>query len=113
MRFKYWSSATREFPIYCEDSFSVNRSRDTLIIRQRFQWHSIDDDWQTRHIKLAPISPSLALATMEKNFPVEFSKPVRDFAVCTPLGPYMGTENVDSFDTTLKVLPYINETEAY
>src|SRR5947209_2593949 len=50
---------------------------------------------------------------MEKNFPVEFSKPVRDFAVCTPLGPYMGTENVDSFDTTLKVLPYINETEAY
>ena len=113
MRVKYWSCATREFPIYCEDSFSVNRAKDTVTIRQRFQWHSIDDDWETRHIKVAPISPTLALASMDKQFPVEFSKPVRDFALSTPYGPYMAVENVDTFDTTLKVLPYVNETEAY
>jgi len=113
MRVKYWACATREFPIYCEDSFSVNRAKDTVTIRQRFQWHSIDDDWKTRHIKLHPISPSLGLASMDKSFPVEFSKPVRDFALATPYGPYLAAENVDSLDATFKVLQYINETEAY
>ena len=53
MRVKYWACATREFPIYCEDSFSVNRAKDSVTIRQRFQWHSIEDDWKTRHIKVA------------------------------------------------------------
>ena len=113
MRVKYWACATREFPIYCEDSFSVNRAKDTVTMRQRFQWHSIDDDWKTRHIKLAPVSPSLGLASMDKPFPVEFSKPVRDFALATPYGPYLAAENVDSLDATFKVLQYINETEAY
>jgi len=113
MRVKYWSSATREFPLYCEDSFSVNRAQDTVTIRQRFQWHSIDDDWKTRHIKVAPVSPPLALASMDKQFPVEFSKPVMDYLLFTPYGPYMGVENADSFDATFKVLQYVNETEAY
>ncbi len=113
MRVKYWASATREFPVYCEDSFSVNRAKDTVTIRQRFRWHSIVDDWETRHIKLAPISPPLALASMDKQFPVKFSKPVMDFAMFTTYGPYMGVEDVDSFDATFKVLQYVNETEAY
>ena len=113
MRVKYWACATREFPIYCEDSFSVNRAKDTVTIRQRFRWHSIEDDWETRHIKLAPVSPPLALASMGKQFPVEFSRPVMDFSLFTPYGPYMGVENVDSFDATFKVLQYVNETEAY
>jgi len=113
MRVKYWACATREFPIYCEDSFSVNRASDTLTIRQHFQWHSIHDDWKTRHIKLAPISPPLAFAFMDKQFPVEFSEPVRDFALFTPYGPYLAAENVDGFDATFKLLQYINETEAY
>jgi hypothetical protein len=113
MRVKYWACATREFPIYCEDSFSVDRARDSMTIRQHFQWHSIQDDWKTRHIKVAPLSPPLALATMDKQFPVEFSRPVMDFALFTPYGPYMGVENRDSFDATFKVLQYVKETEAY
>src|SRR5207253_8088641 len=74
MRVKYWASATREFPIYCEDTFSVNRASDTVTIRQRCHWHSIEDDWKTRHIRLAPITPALGLALADKQFPVEFSK---------------------------------------
>ena len=61
-RIRYWASATREFPIYCEDSFSVDRARDSVTIRSRFHWRSINDDWKTRHIKLAPLSPPLAHA---------------------------------------------------
>src|SRR5438552_12479781 len=113
MRVKSSSCATREFPIYCEASCSVNRAKDTVTIRQRFQWPQIDDDWKPRHIKVAPVTPPLALATVDKQFPVQFSKPVMDFAMSTAYGPYMAAENVDSFDATFKVLQYINETEAY
>src|SRR5262249_7259274 len=63
IRVRYWASASREFPIYCMESFSVDRARDTVTIRQRFNWIPIADDWATPHLKLAPISPPLALAS--------------------------------------------------
>ncbi len=112
MRVRYWASVLREFPVYCEDSFSVDRARDTVTIRQRFQWLSIEDDWHTKHLKLAPVSPPLAQATMDQQFPVRFSKPVADLDLPTPYGPYMGVEGVDQFDATFHVLQYVNETEA-
>ncbi len=112
MRVRYWASALREFPIYCEDSFSVDRARDTVTIRQRFEWHSIDDDWKTEHIKLAPLSPPLALATLDKGFPVSFSKTVLNHDYFTPYGPCMGIEGADFYDATFPLLKYVNETEA-
>lgn len=112
-RVRYWSKVSREFPIYCEDSFSIVRSKDTVIIRQRFDWISIDDDWNTPHLKLAPISPPLGQVSMDKDFPVRFSHPIKDVDLFTPYGPYMGIENVDSYDVEFHVLQYVNETEAY
>ncbi len=112
-RVRYWSKVSREFPIYCEDSFSVDRSKDTITIRQRFDWISIDDDWKTPHIKLAPISPPLGQVSMDKDFPMKFSHPIKDVDMFTPYGPYMGIEGVDSYDVEFYVLQYINETEAY
>jgi hypothetical protein len=32
-RARYWASALREFPLYCEDSFSVDRAHDSVTIR--------------------------------------------------------------------------------
>lgn len=112
-RIQYWAKVSREFPIYCEDSFSVDRSKDTVTIRQRFDWLSINDDWKTPHLKLAPLSPVLALASMDKAFPIEFSKPVKDVDIFTSYGPYIGVEGVDSFDSILRVLQYVNEMEVY
>jgi len=110
-RIRYWAAATREFPIHCADSFSVDRARDSVTIRSRFQWRSIDDDWNTRHIKLAPLSPPLAHAAKLGGFPVEFSVRWFDLEMPTPYGPYLAVEGVDEFDATLSVLQYVNETE--
>ena len=104
-RIRYWSRVLREFPIYCEDSFSVDRAKDTVTIRQRFEWRSIDDDWKTPHLKLAPLSPPLALAAQDPKFPVRFSAKVTDPEMFTPYGPYVGVEGVDSFDSVFAVLP--------
>ena len=42
-------------------------AQDSVTIRQKFRWRSIDDDWKTRHLKLAPISPVLALGLACRN----------------------------------------------
>lgn len=112
-RIRYWASATREFPIHCEDSFSVDRANDSVTIRSRFQWRSIDDDWKTRHIKLAPLSPPLAHAAKLGGFPVQFSGRWFDLEMPTTCGPYTAIEGVDAFDATLSVLQYVNETEVF
>jgi hypothetical protein len=112
MRVRYWAGALREFPLYCEESFRVDRARDALTIRQRFVRHAIDDDWGTRPLKLAPVSPTLALAAKDKAFPVTFSQRVMDLDLFTPYGPYLAIEGVDEFDATLRLLHYVNETEA-
>lgn len=111
-RIRYWGSALREFPIYCEDTFRVDGAKDSVTIRSRFQWRSIEDDWKTPHLKLAPISPPLAHAVKIGGFPVTISKPWFDFNFPTPHGPYVAIEGVDEFEATFPVLQYVNETEA-
>lgn len=109
-RARYWASALREFPVFCEDSFSLDRAHDSVTIRQSLRWVSWNDDWNTDHLKLAPLSPVLALAYKE-SFPADFSKKPFDMEIFTPFGPYYGIEKVDSYDVTLPVLSYVHETE--
>ena len=111
-RVRYWAGVSREFPLYCDETFSVDRSKDAVTIRNRFEWLSIDDDWKTPHRKLAPVSPVLAHASMDGRFPVTFSRPLADPAMFTPYGPFMGIENADTVDATFRVLQYVNEAEA-
>ncbi|HMJ89142.1 MAG TPA: hypothetical protein VK530_04965 [Candidatus Acidoferrum sp.] len=109
-RARYWASALREFPVYCEDSFSVDRAHDSVVLRQKFRFISWNDDWKTKHLKLAPVSPVLAHAFRE-GFSAEFSKEPFDMEIFTPHGPLYGIEGADSYDVTLPVLRYVNETE--
>ncbi len=110
-RARYWASALHEFPVYGEDSFSVDRARDSVVLRQSFRFLSWDDDWRTKHWKLAPVSPVLGLA-VNGGFPAEFSKKPFDMEIVTPDGPLLGVEEVDSYEVTLPVLRYVNETAA-
>ena len=112
-RVRYWANVSRAFPVYCEDSFSVDRRRDSVTIRQKFDWISIVDDWRTPPLKLAPVSPVLALASIDGKFPVAYSARLTDPQMFTPYGPYMGVEGADQLDATFYVLGYVNETEAY
>lgn len=107
-RARFWASALREFPIACDESYSVDRAHDAVTLRSSFRWLSWNDDWNTEHLKLAPVSPVLALAYHEK-FPAEFSKKPFDMEIATPFGPFYGVQEVDSYDVTLPVLRYVHE----
>jgi hypothetical protein len=108
-RARYWANALREFPIQCEESFSVDRAHDSVTIRQAFQWLSWDDDWNTKHLKVAPVNPALALAYKE-GFPARFSKDAFDMEIPTLHGPFYGVEETDSYEVTLPMLRYVNES---
>jgi hypothetical protein len=109
-RAMYWASALKEFPIYCEDDVSVDRAHDSVVLRQKFRFLSWNDDWNTKHLKLVPVSPVLALAVRE-GFPAQFSRKPSDMEIFTPWGPYYGIENADEYSITLPVLRYVNATE--
>ena len=108
-RARYWASALREFPIACDETFRVDRAHDSVTIKQSFRWLSWNDDWNTKHVKLAPLSPVLALAHHEK-FPAEFSGKPFDMELPTRHGPLYGVQDVDSYEVTLPVLRYVHET---
>ena len=107
-RARFWASALREFPIACDESYSVDRAHDAVTLRSSFRWLSWTDDWNTKHVKLAPLSPVLALAYQEK-FPAEFSPKPFDMEIATPFGPFYGVQDADAYDVTLPVLRYVHE----
>jgi len=112
MRVRYWASALRQFPQHCEETFSVDRSTDTLTIRQKTSYVAIEDDWSTKSLMLHPISPPLALASRDQSFPVRFSRRVMDLEMPTPDGPYMAAEAGAPLDVEFQVLQHINEGPA-
>jgi hypothetical protein len=109
MRVRYWASALREFPVYCQETFSLDRSTDTLTVRQKLTYRSIDDDWRTKHLKLNPISPSLGLVAKDPQSPVKFSGAVMDLEMPTPSGPYMAAEGASPLEAKFRILKYVNE----
>jgi hypothetical protein len=87
MRIRYWASVLREFPIQCDTSVTASN-----LVHQRFQFHSIRDDWNTKPLKLSPISPPLAAAADE-----QLKRKLMDLKMPTPFGPYMGFEGVSEW----------------
>lgn len=111
-RLRYWAGATRRFPVDCAEAISVDRERDMVVIRHTFEWLEVPDDWRTRPIRVAPVSPALGLALAAgERFPVEFDRPPFDFGIPTPYGPYFGIRDVDSYEMRFPVLRFVNATE--
>jgi hypothetical protein len=108
MRVRYWASALREFPLDCEETFSVDRSTDTLRLRQSLRYLPIADDWQTRALKLNPVSPTLALASRDPALPVKFDRTVMDLEMPTVFGPYMAAEGDRAVEIAFHVLEEVN-----
>lgn len=112
-RLRYWAGATRRFPVRCEETVGVDRERDAVTIRHRFDWLEIPDEWGTRPIRVSPVSPTLALALkVGPRFPVTFSRPPFDFEIATPFGPFHGIPEADGYDVSFPVLRYVNEAES-
>ena len=87
MRIRYWASVLREFPFECQTTITASNT-----VHQRFRFHSIRDDWNTKPLQLAPIPPPLAAIADE-----ELRREIRELKMPTPFGPYMGFERVSKW----------------
>lgn len=110
-RARYWSTALHEFPIHSAEEISVDRGADSVTIRQKLEWLSIIDNWNSPHIQLNPVSPPLGLASLDKTFPVRFSSTPFDLDLVTPYGPFLAVEKAPSLETTFPLLRFVNEME--
>ena len=106
-----WAKALREYPLAVDEPFRLDPKSASVIIHSQFTWLSTNDDWQTLHAKLAPLSPSLALARTGERMPMSVSGPVTDPELFTWFGPYVGVEDTDCHEVTLPILSYVTSTE--
>lgn len=112
-RLRYWAGVTRRFPVCCHEAFRVDRARDQVTWREQFEYLALPDDWRTREIRLAPVSPTLGMLLVRgEKSPVEISKAPFDYEIPTPYGPFFGIPDVDAYEVTLPWLRYVHETES-
>lgn len=110
-RCSWWNRVAKSFPAGFDESFRVEPAADEITFRQRFQWLTIDDDWQTRPLRFVPLPPPVALAWKYPGFPMRISVPVHDPDYFTAFGPLAGAMDVDSIDISMNVLRYVHEFE--
>src|SRR5579884_217023 len=114
-RCRFWARALRNYPLACDEAFRIDPKTDSVVLRARFRWLTTRDDWNTPPLKLAPLSPTLALAYQGKRMPMALSAsqaaPLVDPGLFTAYGPYMGVENADAYEVRFPILHYITQTE--
>lgn len=108
LRVRYWAAALQYFPIDVQETYRVDRMHDTVHVRQRFDWMKIPSDWETRPVRVAPVRPVIALVSKDRPLPVRFSKTPTDFDYPTPYGAYMGVENVDEYEMSVRLLKFLH-----
>ena len=114
-RCRFFTRLLRRYPVYCKEEFAIEG--EDLIIRYSYEWYTIDDEWNTPALRLAPLPPNLALAwwlganTAHGSFPMTFTHSVKDAGIFTSYGPYAGVLDTDSFSVRMAVMKYIYQIE--
>jgi len=112
-RCRWWSRVLRAYPLNLRETFSIDRSRETVTMRQDVEWLETEDDWGTEPLRLHPLPPTLGLVYLDPGFPIEYSHPIHDPHYFTPYGPYLGALETDRLEMEYHVLQYVHNREDY
>jgi len=111
-RCRLYAEVSREYPVGVEEAFKVDPAKGTVTIRNRFEFLSIRDDWQTRPRKIAPVEYMAALVDQVGWGAVAFDDFVRDLDMAVGQGAWAGVEDADDYTYTISsVLDYVNTVE--
>lgn len=109
-RIKKWVAISRKIPVYVKEDFKVDEIRDQVAIKNTFSYHEIKDDWGTKPLTIAPLSPVLSLS-YKTGFPMKFNKSSIDEKMVTHWGPLLAVEKSDTYTYTInRMLKYVDET---
>lgn len=108
----------RAIPIYADEQFTVDG--DDLILRTRYTFHTIRDEWNTPPLRLSPLPPVLALAwwagrhsVAQKPFPMQIQGKLFDPDLMTPYGPWMGVSDAGELVIRFPLLRYVHVHEEH
>jgi hypothetical protein len=110
-RCDWWASVAKAYPVGFQESFSVNPATDEITFHYDYRWLTVNDDWETRPVRFATLSPTLGIAWKCPGFPMKASATIHDPDYFTAFGSYVGALDLDRLDLTMKVLQYTNELE--
>ena len=102
-RCRFWSRALPAMPIAVSRTASIDYASDTLLFRDEFTRKSLTDEWNTPRINLAPVPPSLVLASYG-NLNLSFSQAVLDTHYATLCGPFCAMTETDNYVFAIKGL---------
>ncbi len=109
-RCRYWSRVLVNAPDEVVRTANVDYAADELIVKDEFTHLNIADDWNTQGIKIAPVSPVLALAAKAGNIDIALSRTARDLQMGTLQGPYVAADNTQKLVFRIKnKLHYVRE----
>ena len=81
---RFWSRALLAFPVRCRDYFRLDEEKETVTIRQKFEYRYISDEWNTEPLELAPFPPPLSICGTSE------CREVSDFEFPTKYGHLRG-----------------------
>ena len=99
---RLWSARLKDFPVSVVESFAAQPASGKVTVKQRFQWSTFRDDWDSKAVKAAPVAPVLALA-LGSGVPVKFFskgqivQPV-DYHFMDTAGLAMAIEGADEYE---------------
>lgn len=109
-RCRYWSQVLVNAPDQVKRTAQVDYAKDQLTVKDEFTYLDIQDDWKTQGIKIAPISPMLALTAHAGNIDIATSKAAKDLHMATLQGPLCAADNTDQIVFRINgILHYIRE----
>lgn len=110
-RLRLLAEISREIPIAVTEQFKLNPRGDKLLVRNRFDFLSIDDDWKTGHKKIAPLEYAAALAWKNKFRLLAVQGAVTDLDLPVGGGLLAGVEGEEISYTLTGLLRYVNQVE--
>jgi hypothetical protein len=109
-RCRYWSRVLVNAPDQVKRTAQVDYARDQLTVKDEFTYLNIQDDWKTQGMKIASISPMLALAAHAGNINIAVDKTASDLHMATLQGPLCAADNTDQIVFRINgILHYIRE----
>lgn len=60
-RCRFWSRALLAYPVRCRDYFQLDKEKEIVTVRQKFEYRYLKDSWGTEPLELAPFPPPLSI----------------------------------------------------
>lgn len=103
-RCHYWSQVLINAPEQVQRSTGADFQSDRLLVNDVVTHLEIKDDWGTKGIRIAPVSPTLALSAKAGKIDIAAATATRDLQMATLQGPFVAVENRSELTFRIKGL---------